>query len=65
MPGMNGRELARRIGVLRPGIRVLYTSGYGDEVISRHGVLERGVHFLAKPYAPDVLARAVRDAMEA
>jgi two-component system cell cycle sensor histidine kinase/response regulator CckA len=65
MPGMNGRELARRIGVLRPGIRVLYTSGYGDEVISRHGVLERGVHFLAKPYSLDVLARAVRDAMEA
>jgi two-component system, cell cycle sensor histidine kinase and response regulator CckA len=65
MPGMNGRELARRIGVLRPGLRVLYTSGYGDEVISRHGVLERGVQFLPKPYTSDALSRSVREAMEA
>ena len=50
MPGMNGRELAERLTQGRPGLRVLYTSGYGEDVIARHGVLEPGVLLLQKPY---------------
>jgi PAS domain S-box-containing protein len=65
MPGMNGRELAARLGERRPGLRVLFTSGYGEEVISRHGVLEPGVLLLEKPYAVPKLATLVRKALEA
>jgi PAS domain S-box-containing protein len=63
MPGMNGHELAARLVERRPGLRVLFTSGYGEEVISRHGVLEPGVRLLPKPYALPKLARLVRDAL--
>ena len=65
MPGMNGRELAARLGEGRRDLRVLFTSGYGEEVISRHGVLEPGVLLLQKPYALPKLASLVRDALQA
>ena len=63
MPGMNGRELAERLTQRRPGLRVLYTSGYGEDVIARHGVLEPGVLLLQKPYALPKLAGLVRAAL--
>jgi CheY-like chemotaxis protein len=63
MPGMNGRELAQRLTQGRPGLRVLYTSGYGEDVIARHGVLEPGVLLLQKPYALPKLAGLVRTAL--
>jgi len=63
MPGMNGRELAERLTQGRPGLRVLYTSGYGEDVIARHGVLEPGVLLLQKPYALTKLAGLVRTAL--
>jgi two-component system cell cycle sensor histidine kinase/response regulator CckA len=63
MPGMNGRELAERLTASRPGLRVLYSSGYGEEVIARHGVLEPGVLLLQKPYALPRLAGLVRTAL--
>jgi two-component system, cell cycle sensor histidine kinase and response regulator CckA len=63
MPGMNGRELAERLTKGRPGLRVLYTSGYGEDVIARHGVLEPGVLLLQKPYALPKLAGLVRTAL--
>ncbi|RJO63770.1 MAG: PAS domain S-box protein [Myxococcales bacterium] len=65
MPEMNGRELAAELVKLRPDIRVLYTSGYADNVITRHGGLGEDVHFLHKPYTPGILAGAVRAALEA
>ncbi len=65
MPGMNGRELAARLTQSRPGLRVLFTSGYGEDVISRHGVLEPGVLLLQKPYALPKLAGLVRTALSA
>ncbi len=64
MPGMNGRELAERLARLRPGLRVLYASGYTQNVIAHHGVLEPGIEFLAKPYSLDSLARRVREVLE-
>jgi PAS domain S-box-containing protein len=64
MPGINGPALAQRIGTLRPGIRVIYMSGYTDEAIIRHGVLEKGIAFLQKPYTPRALARLVREVLD-
>jgi CheY-like chemotaxis protein len=65
MPGMNGRELAERLVPSRPGLRVLFTSGYGEDVVSRHGVLEPGMLLLQKPYALQRLASLVREALGA
>ncbi len=63
MPGMNGRELAARLTQTRPDLRVLFTSGYGQDVISRHGVLEAEVLLLRKPFALPQLAGLVRTAL--
>lgn len=56
MPQMNGRELARRLGEIDPDIQCLYMSGYTENVIARHGVLEKGVNFLSKPFSVKDLA---------
>jgi PAS domain S-box-containing protein len=63
MPGMSGRELADQIVSKRPGIKVLFTSGYADDAIARHGLLEPSVAFIQKPYHPKVLARKVREVL--
>ena len=65
MPGMNGREVARRVAALRPQVKVLYLSGYTDDAIVRHGMLEPGIAFLQKPFTPDGLARKVREVLDA
>ena len=65
MPGMGGRELAGRLGQIRPGLRVLYVSGYTDDAIVDHGVLEAGVAFLQKPFTSAGLARKVRMVLDA
>jgi CheY-like chemotaxis protein len=63
MPHMNGRELAARLSESRRGLRVLYTSGYGEDVVARHGMLKAGVLLLEKPYSLLSLARYVRRAL--
>ena len=65
MPGMSGRELATRIAAVRPEIKVLYTSGYTDDAILRHGVLDQGTHFIGKPYTAAELTRKVRAVLDA
>jgi CheY-like chemotaxis protein len=60
MPGMSGRELAGCLTALRPGLKVLYVSGYTDDANVRKGVAASGAAFLAKPITPGVLARKVR-----
>ncbi len=63
MPGMNGKELAQTIRELRPEIKVLYASGYTENAIAHHGVLEEGIEFIGKPYAPQTLAVKVREVL--
>ena len=65
MPGMNGRELSRVLAASRPELRVLYMSGYTDAVIAQQGILEPGTAFVSKPFTPDVLARKVREVLDA
>jgi PAS domain S-box-containing protein len=64
MPGMNGRELAARAAGLRPEMKVLYTSGYTDDEILRHGVLDDPLRFMSKPYSPAELTHRVRDVLD-
>jgi len=61
--GMSGRELADEVAKLRPGVRVLYTSGYTDNAIVHHGKLDDGVMLLTKPYRRNQLAEMIRKAL--
>jgi len=65
MPGLSGRELADQLAAQRPGIRVLYMSGYPGDAVVQHGGLPSGSAFLQKPFSPDSLARKVRDVLDA
>lgn len=64
LPGMNGRELAQELSRRGLASRFLYVSGYTDELISRHGVLEEGVAFLSKPFTPLTLTGKVREVLD-
>jgi len=65
MPQMGGRRLAEHMKVSHPRTRVLYMSGYTDDAILRHGVLEETSAFMEKPFSPEVLARKVREVLDA
>ena len=64
MPQVGGRELAERLAVLRPQTKVLFLSGYTDDAIVRHGILEEEVAFLQKPFTTAALARRVREVLD-
>ena len=64
MPGSGGREIAKQITVRRPGIKVLYMSGYTTNAIVHHGVLDPGTSFLQKPFTPALLAGKVREVLD-
>ncbi|HEY7783268.1 MAG TPA: PAS domain S-box protein [Pyrinomonadaceae bacterium] len=64
MPQMGGRDLAERLAATRPNTSVLYMSGYTDDAIVRHGVLDKNMPFLQKPFSPDSLARKVKEVLD-
>lgn len=64
LPGMNGKVLSERLRVLRPKLKLIFTSGYTDDVISPRGIVEPDVAFLPKPFSRDSLAAKVRDVLE-
>ena len=65
LPGMSGIELAERVQSLRPGVRVLYITGYAHEASSPHGTLQPGLTLLQKPFTPDEVVERVRRVLDA
>lgn len=65
MPGMNGREVAETMTKDRPDMKVIYMSGYSDDIIAHCGVLDAGVNFIQKPLAPSALAVRIREVLDA
>jgi PAS domain S-box-containing protein len=65
MPGMSGKDLADEMARRRPGLRLLFMSGYTDDIVLRHGVLERRIAFLEKPFSSTALLETVRDTLDA
>jgi two-component system, cell cycle sensor histidine kinase and response regulator CckA len=65
MPGINGRQLAERLAEIHPETRTLFTSGYTENIIVHHGVLDKGIHFISKPYSLETLTRRVRSVLDA
>ena len=63
MPDMNGRELAEKLAPSHPGLKVLYISGYKDEVLLQQGVIPKEVSFLRKPFIPSALIAKVREVL--
>jgi len=64
MPGASGREVASQVLARRPGIKVLYMSGYTADAVVHHGVLDGGTFFLPKPFTPSSLAAKVREVLD-
>jgi len=65
MPEMSGREVFESVSRRKPGIKVLYMSGYTEDVIAHHGILEHGIHFIQKPFSGQKLSEKVREALDA
>ena len=63
MPEMGGGALAARLAARRPGVKVLFLSGYTDEAVGRYGVREEAA-FLQKPFTPTALAQKVREVLD-
>ena len=64
MPGMNGRELFTKAAEMRPGLKVLYMSGYTGKVIAHRGMLDEGTTFIQKPFSVKALSTRVREALD-
>jgi two-component SAPR family response regulator len=60
LPGMNGNELAKRVALLRPDVKTLFTSGYARQAIMHNDRLDEGVHLLVKPFTREQLAQKIR-----
>jgi FixJ family two-component response regulator len=64
MPGVSGPELTKSLVERRPGLKVVYMSGYTEDAIVQHGVLNPGIAFLHKPFTSDALGRKLRDVLD-
>ncbi len=64
LPGMSGPQMAEALARARPGLRVLYVSGYAEDAIVHHGIIDSGIDLLAKPYTPALLLARVRQVLD-
>lgn len=64
MPGMNGKQLGERMKKIIPDLKILYTSGYTENAIAHHGVIDQNINFLSKPYTPSSLAEKIRNTLD-
>ena len=64
MPEMDGRMVADQVLAIKPGIKVLFISGYTADAVVRHGVMESEIAFLQKPFTPTTLAQKVREVLD-
>ena len=64
MPEMNGRQVFNRLREIRPDLKALFMSGYTEDIIAHQGILDRGLHFISKPFSEVTLSRKVREALE-
>ena len=64
MPVMSGREVAEQLAAQRADLKVLFMSGYTDDIVVRHGLLTAEVEFLSKPFSPRLLLTKVRDVLD-
>ena len=64
LPGINGRITAEKLSALRPGIKILYNSGYTAEVIDKQGILEKGINFISKPFTSQKLSVKIREILD-
>jgi PAS domain S-box-containing protein len=64
MPGMNGRQLAEQLVCIHPETKILFTSGYTENTIVHHGIIDHGINFIGKPYLPEALARKLRQILD-
>ena len=63
MPQMSGPAVAEKVAALRPGIKVLYMSGYTDDAVLHHGVLSQDMPFIQKPFSPTALRKKIREVL--
>ena len=64
MPGLSGPEMVRQLTAMNPDLEVLFMSGYTDNAIAHHGVLEAHVNFIEKPFSAQALAEKVREVLD-
>jgi DNA-binding NtrC family response regulator len=64
MPTTSGPELTKRLAERRPSLKVIYMSGYTDETIVKHGILQPGIAFIHKPFTAETLDRKIRDVLQ-
>ena len=64
MPGMNGLELAKKLTAARPTMKVLFVSGYADDIVAQNGSIKPGISVLSKPFAPTALLERVRGVLD-
>ncbi len=64
LPGMSGKQLADQLRQAQPDLKILYTSGYSENTIAHHGVVDPGLQFLPKPYLPTTLIEKIREMLD-
>jgi YesN/AraC family two-component response regulator len=63
MPGANGRQVQEAVAAIRPEVKTLFMSGYTEDVVGQHGLLEDHIHFISKPFTEKGLSRKVREVL--